>query len=83
MNSNNKFGKCCKCPALMDDTRLFTNYLNNTKFNLYVKNVNNITDENLYRQFLQNKGEQIINNERNFFNDNKRCNFAPFEPKNK
>ena len=27
MNSDNKFGECCKCPAKMNDSRIFTNEL--------------------------------------------------------
>ena len=48
MNSDNKFGECCKCPALMNDSRLFTNYLLNSKLNTYIKKVNGITDDNIY-----------------------------------
>tara|TARA_B100000242_G_C42692848_1_gene324330 strand:+ start:29 stop:289 length:261 start_codon:yes stop_codon:yes gene_type:complete len=80
MNSDNKFGECCKCPAKMDDSRLFTNYLPNSKLNSYVKKVNGITDDNMYRLFLQENGEKIMENERKFLDENKRCNFQPFEP---
>ncbi len=80
MNSDNKFGECCKCPALMDDSRLFTNYLLNSKLNSYVKKVNGITDDNMYRLFLQKNGSKIMNNERTFMSTNKRCNFAPIDP---
>ena len=80
MNSDNKFGECCKCPAIVDDSRLFTNYLLNSKLNSYVKKVNGITDDNMYRLFLQQNGSKIMNNERTFMSTNKRCNFAPVEP---
>jgi len=80
MNSDNRFGECCKCPALMDDSRLFTNYLPSSKLNQYVKKVNNISNENEYRAFLQKNGSKIMNNERSFMSLNKRCNFAPVEP---
>ena len=33
MNSNNKFGKCCNCPAFMDDSRLFTNWETSKTYN--------------------------------------------------
>ena len=76
MNSDNKFGECCKCPALMDDSRLFTNYLLNSKLNSYVKKVNGISDDNMYRLFLQKNGSKILNNERRFMSVNKKCNFG-------
>jgi hypothetical protein len=80
MNSDNKFGESSNCPALMNDSRLFTNYLLNSKLNSYVKKVNGITDENTYRLFLQKNGSKIMDNERAFMSTNKRCNFAPIEP---
>ena len=46
MNSDNKFGECCKCPAKMNDSRIFTNYLLSSKLESYVKQVNGITDDN-------------------------------------
>ena len=48
MNSDNKFGKCCNCPARMNDSRLFTSYLPNHKLNSYVKTVNGISNNNDY-----------------------------------
>lgn len=80
MNSDNKFGECCKCPAKMDDSRLFTNYLQNSKLNTYVKRVNDIKDDNMYRLFLQENGLKIMENERKFLDENKRCNFRPVDP---
>ena len=83
MNSDNKFGECCKCPAKMNDGRLFTNYLPNSTLNSYVKKVNNITSENDYRQFLQKNGSKIMDNERTFMSLNKKCNFAPVDVNSK
>lgn len=83
MESNNKFGKCCKCPALMDDSRLFTNYLPNSKLNTYVSKINNITNNDQYRIFLQKNASKIMENEKKFIEDNKKCNFSIIDPTEK
>ena len=63
---DNRFYKC-KCPALMSDGRLVTNYLNNSSFNKSIAKSNNLTTSNEYRSFLQKNGTKIIDNERSFF----------------
>ena len=75
MESNNKFGKCSKCPAFMDDSRLFTNYLPNSKLNTYITKINNITNNDEYRIFLQKNASKIMDNEKKFIEDNKKCSF--------
>jgi hypothetical protein len=75
MESNNKFGKCSKCPAFMDDSRLFTNYLPNSKLNTYITKINNITNNDEYRIFLQKNASKIMENEKKFIEDNKKCTF--------
>ena len=75
MESNNKFGKCSKCPAFMDDSRLFTNYLPNSKLNTYITKINNITNNDEYRVFLQKNASKIMDNEKKFIEDNKKCSF--------
>lgn len=75
MESNNKFGKCSRCPAFMDDSRLFTNYLPNSKLNTYVTKINNINDNDQYRIFLQKNASKIMENEKKFIEDNKKCSF--------
>lgn len=73
MNTDNKFGKCCNCPAMMSDAgRLFTNYLDNYKLNTLVKNKYNIYNNHDYRLTLQKKGFKIIMADRKYFN-NKKC----------
>ena len=65
------------CPALMSDSgRLFTNYMSSTRTNIYSKYLNGITNEHDYRLFLQKNGQQIINNEREFLEKRKKCNFS-------
>ena len=75
MESNNKFGRCSKCPAFMDDSRLFTNYLPNSKLNTYITKINNITNNDEYRIFLQKNASKIMENEKKFIDDNKKCSF--------
>ena len=75
MESNNKFGRCSKCPAFMDDSRLFTNYLPNSKLNTYITKINNITNNDDYRIFLQKNASKIMENERDFSVTNKVCDF--------
>ena len=75
MESNNKFGKCSKCPAFMDDSRLFTNYLPNSKLNTYITKINNITNNDEYRIFLQKNASKIMDNEKKFIENNKKCTF--------
>ena len=69
-----------KCKGLMNDSRIFTNYLLSSKLESYVKQVNGITDDNEYRVFLQKNASTIINNERTFLSINKKCDFAPVDP---
>ena len=73
MNSNNKFGKCCGCPALMSDGRLFTNYIDNKFLNEKAMKVNNHTDHNQYRSSLQENGTKIMLQERVYNEKNKKC----------
>ena len=72
----------CKCPAKMNDSRIFTSYLLNSKLETYIKQINQISDENEYRVFLQKNGLTIMNNERFFLSNNKKCNFQPINPFN-
>ena len=60
MESNNKFGKCSKCPAFMDDSRLFTNYLPNSKLNTYITKINNITNNRRYLRNFYNINWSVI-----------------------
>jgi len=76
MNADNKFGECCKCPAKMSDGRIFTNHLSSSKTNCYIQKLNNIKNHTEYRHFLQKNAEKLINNENNFLQNNKKCNFS-------
>lgn len=75
MDGDNKFGYCCGCPAQMEDARLFTNWMPNVRFNEYIKHVNNVLDNHQYRLWLQANASTIMENERQYLEKNKRCNF--------
>jgi hypothetical protein len=60
MNLNNKFGECCSCPALISDGRLFTSYVPRKDFNNQLMKQIKVTNNNDYREFLQNNGDTII-----------------------
>jgi hypothetical protein len=60
MNLNNKFGECCSCPALISDGRLFTSYVPRKDFNNQLMKQIKVTNNNDYREFLQNNGDKII-----------------------
>ena len=80
MNSDNLYGECCKCPGKMNDSRLFTNYLLNSKLITFIKKVNNLKTDHEFRLFMQKNGEKIIEKEREFLQTEKKCNFEPYEP---
>lgn len=71
MNSNNKFGKCCNCPAIMSDSRLFTNWETSKTYN-YKLGVKLNTDTNTkYKKMLVANPEYITND---FHIDSNKCN---------
>ena len=76
MNCDNKFGECCNCPAKMNDGRLHTNYMLNSKLVSYIKEVNGLKNDNEFRHFLQKNGTSILNKERDFLKNNKVCDFS-------
>lgn len=75
-SDDNKFGQCCKCPAMMSDGRLFTNYLSHSYLNNDIQKINNIYNSNHYRVFLQKNSNQIRNNINQFNNNKLLCTFA-------
>jgi hypothetical protein len=76
MNADNKFGKCCGCPAMMSDKgRLFTNYLDNTRLNQITKQKYGIYNNHDYRLMLQKYGTKFISDERAYNNKTKKCDF--------
>lgn len=61
------------CPPLMSDGRHITNYVQNSVMNEYVKHKYGIIDNNVYRTFLQQNADRIMNNERTFLENNFNC----------
>ena len=82
MEGNNQFGKSCGCPSLMQDSRIFTNYMSATRMNEYIKNINNITDNSDYRSFLQNNGVKIMKKENEYAQNNKLCDLNKLNDNN-
>jgi hypothetical protein len=52
------------CPPIMQDVRFITNYSDKRLIDQQIKNINKIDDIYLYKQFLQQNAENIMNNER-------------------
>jgi len=71
MNSNNKFGKCCNCPAFMSDSRLFTNWETSKTFNYNLGLELNTNTNTEYKEFLIKNPGQINNI---FYKDISTCN---------
>ena len=51
------------CPAKMSDGRLFTDYRMSSRRNEHMKYINNISNEDDYRMFLQQNADKIMNTE--------------------
>jgi hypothetical protein len=51
-------------PALMQDGRFITNYVESRIFEQLIRNVNNIDSAQEFKRFLQNNGDNILNKER-------------------
>jgi hypothetical protein len=61
------------CPALMNDGRFLTSYVRSRVFDQYIRNINNIQSSQEYRHFLQNNGDQIINNLKGYLRETNTC----------
>lgn len=75
MNSDNRFGVCCKCPARMADGRIFTNWLPRKRLNEFLRLGNNLDSAHDYRHFLQEKATLLIENDTKYLESNKKCSF--------
>jgi hypothetical protein len=62
-----------KCPPLMQDGRFITNYVKNSTFEQFIRNVNQIDSAQDYKHFLQQNGDTIINRERAYINSINTC----------
>lgn len=72
LNQNNKLGSCCKCPAMMSDGQIFTNWASSRIYNDDFMKALKIGDSNSYRELLQSTGGLLIKNEHKYQETN-RC----------
>jgi hypothetical protein len=57
----------------MNDGRFISTYVRARVFDQYIRNVNELDNGNDYRHFLQNNGNQILNNLKAFHRENSLC----------
>lgn len=82
--SNNKSDKCHSFPALLSDGREFTSYLPRKDLNDHLMKELKVSNNNKYREFLQNNGQEIVSSmqktlERDFeCTDSKKIRFKTF-----
>ena len=62
-----------ECPALMQDGRFITNYLQNRTYEQYIRKVNSIDSAQDYRMFLQQKGDVLIKREKEHLEKTNTC----------
>jgi hypothetical protein len=76
MNSDNKFGKCCKCPARMSDGRIFTNWMPRKRLNEYLRMGSKTTESSHdYRKYLQVNAQELMKSEIVYLEESKKCKF--------
>jgi hypothetical protein len=61
------------CPPLMNDGRFLSSYIRSRVFDQYIRNINNVHSAQEYKHFLQNNGDQIINNLKGYFRESSTC----------
>jgi hypothetical protein len=61
------------CPPLMQDGKFITNYVRGSVYDQYIRNMNKISGTHEYRNFLQNKGEDILKLEMESLVKNNTC----------
>jgi hypothetical protein len=57
----------------MNDGRFISSYVRSRVFDQYIRNINNINNAQNYKHFLQNNGDQIINNSKAYLRENNTC----------
>lgn len=73
MSLNNKFGKCCKCPARVNLSREFTEYRSSSIYShddMVKSGKSNIYD---YNEYLDNNGKNIIDDKTNVLTSTNVC----------
>ena len=62
------------CPPLMSSGNFITNYVRGSVFDQYIRNMNDIEGTHQYRNFLQNRGGEIMELEEKILIKNNTCN---------
>jgi hypothetical protein len=57
----------------MNDGRFISSYIRSRVFDQYIKNINNVHTAHEYKHFLQNNGDQIINNLKGYLRETNTC----------
>jgi hypothetical protein len=57
----------------MNDGRFISNYIRSSTFDQYIRTVNNINTAAEFRNYLQNNGDDIINNLKSYIRENNTC----------
>ncbi len=52
------------CPPLMQDGRFITSYVRGNVFDQFIRNINQINSSQDFREFLQTRGDEMLNKER-------------------
>jgi len=71
-NLNNKFGKCCNCPALANGNQFFTNFESSRLYNYDLQQKYKLKNSHDYRLNLQNNAAFLMLNENVNF-DSQQC----------
>ena len=73
MNSDNKFGQCCGCPALMNQSRDLTLWSSSRNYNNNMMKKMGTTNSNDFRAALQNNAESMIKKTFDEYDSNNKC----------
>ena len=73
MNCDNRYAKCCECPAITNTPREFTVWTSSKLYNLQAMKKTNVTNAHDYRALLQSNAETIMKNTNGDFETNFKC----------
>ena len=73
MNSDNKFGQCCGCPALMNQSRDLTLWTSSRIYNNNMMKKMGTANSNDFRTALQTNTESILKKTLDDYDSNNRC----------
>jgi hypothetical protein len=73
MNCDNRYAKCCGCPAITNAPREFTIWSSSKLYNLQTMKKTGLTNAHDYRASLQANTDSIMKNTVNDFDTNFKC----------